>query len=88
LTASELTELRAILIDVVTRQTQIEQGLHMLLDALNVHLPLITEMSNRINGISLDLATIAHDVGSLAGDVEDIRSDLEGYKTGPERDGE
>lgn len=74
---SEFVDLRTILTDVVTRQTQIEQGLHILLDALQVQAPLLTDMSDRINGIAADLASLTHNSGSLASEVEDIRACLE-----------
>lgn len=70
-------ELKAILEEVITRQTQIEQGLHMLLDALQVQLPLISDMSGRLDGMAQDLASLTHNAGSLAADIDDIRSSLE-----------
>ena len=75
--ADDLAELKAMLDSVVTKQTQIEQGLHMLLGALQVQLPLISDMSERIDDIAADLASLTHNAGSLASDVEDIRSSLE-----------
>jgi hypothetical protein len=56
--ADKLDELQKTLDILVTRQTQIEQGLHMLLDALQVQLPLITGMSGQIENIASDVASI------------------------------
>jgi hypothetical protein len=56
--ADRFDELKEILDNIVAKQTQIEQGLHMLLDALQVQLPLITEMSGRVENIASGVASI------------------------------
>lgn len=73
--ADRIDELKEILIDVVTRQTQIEQGLHMLLDALHVQLPLITEMSGRLAGIEADMVNVTKGITSGIDGVSRTDSD-------------
>jgi predicted nucleic acid-binding Zn-ribbon protein len=92
--ADKFDELRKTLDDIVTRQTQIEQGLHMLLDALQTQLPLITEMSDRLTaieanvfGIEANITRIECNIASIEDAVSSIRFDLE-YKTDAKRHGE